>query len=187
MKANWFVAIPVPAGQWFAPLVRTVPERVRVFHPEDIHLTVAFLGSCGAELAGRAWEQVRHHEGPVFPVVLGNVAPMGNPRRPSALSVVIEHGHEAVAELIGTLRGPAFEAAKARPERRPPLPHITVARLARKANAHERAAAIAWARSRERLGEQVTLERLALYTWADDRRVRQFQIVEQIPLSPSAP
>ena len=30
-----------------------------------------------------------------------------------------------------------------------------------------------------RIDAQVTLDRLALYTWSDDRRLRQFKIVKQ--------
>jgi len=183
VRPNWFVAIEVPPGRWFAPLVRNVPERVRVFHPDDLHITVAFLGACGPERARCAWDTVRLQDASALPVVLGDVVPMGNPRRPSALSVAVAEGGEPVADLIGRLRGPAFEAAEARPERRAPLPHITVARPARKAQPTERAAAIAWARSREPIGASVTLQSLALYTWAADRRERQFQVVEHRSLS----
>ena len=180
MKPNWFVAIPVPAGSWFEPLVRSVPPQVRVFHPEDVHLTVAFLGPVGAERAAAGWQQITSDH-PAVEVSLGAVEPMGNPRRPSALSVIVADGFEVVADLVSALRDPILRAAEARPDTRPPKPHITVARPARNARGPARRAAIDWARARPSVGARVTLDRIALYTWAADRRERQFRIVEQHP------
>lgn len=186
---NWFVALPVDPGRWFAPLVRTAPSLLRVFHPDDIHVTVAFLGSCGEAGARRAWDRVvaelRHRQPRPMTVTLGEIVPMGNPKRPSALSVVIAEGAAPVAELIGALRPEAWSAADARPDDRPPRPHITVARPRRKASGAERKAAIRWATDQPPVKADVTLDRVALLTWAEDRRARQFRAVEQSLLPPA--
>ena len=178
-QGNWFVGMPVATQSWFAPLVADAPARVRVFSPDDVHLTVAFLGPCGEARARAAWATMADAVFPPFPVELGALKPMGNPRRPSALSVTISRGHEPVAQLIGELRGPACEAAGARTDNRPPRPHITVARPQRAASPDERRAAVAWAASKAAVGAQLTLGELALYAWAYDRRVRQFRVVAQ--------
>ncbi len=179
MKPNWFVGLPVDQGRWFAPLVREPPYKVRVFHPLDIHITVAFLGAVGEERARLGWQQVAGQHRTALTVSLGAVAPMGNPRRPSALSVLLEHGQQEVAARIGEIRQPIWQAAEARPDDRPPKPHITIARPTRSASSAQRRRAIAWAESLAPAQVELTLDRIALYTWAQDRRERQFRIVEQ--------
>jgi hypothetical protein len=49
MQPNWFVGFPLKAGPWFTGLVADVPSGIRVLHPQDLHLTVAFLGACGQD------------------------------------------------------------------------------------------------------------------------------------------
>ncbi len=183
MRANWFIGLPVDAGRWLTPLVRTAPAHVRLFHPDDVHMTVAFLGAVGPEAAERAWATVLGYQSSPIELSLGGLRAMGNPRRPSALSVLVESGNDRVAALIAALRGPACAAADARPDDRPPLPHITIARPARDASADERRAAVEWARAQPPVNAKVVLDRLVLFTWATDRRERQFRVVHQQLLS----
>ena len=178
LGANWFVGLPVDTGRWLAPLVRTAPATVRVFHPEDVHMTVAFLGAVPQDAAERAWATLQGSRSSPIELSLGGLRPMGNPRRPSALS-----GNDCVAALIATLRAPACAAAGARPDDRPPLPHITVARPSRSASPAELRTAVEWAEAQRPVGAKVLLDRLALFTWAADRRERQFRVVAQQPLA----
>jgi hypothetical protein len=54
-----------------------------------------------------------------------------------------------------------------------------LARIQRRANAAERRAALRWAQAIDLHGVTFTALSVALYTWADDRQERLFQIVEQ--------
>ena len=179
MKPNWFIALPVSAGDWFAPLVADAPAGVRRFHPDDLHATVAFLGACGRPAALAAWRSLDALAHPPIRARLGVVRPMGNRRRPSAFSVTFTEGNEPLSALIGAWRTEALAIAGARPATRPPLPHVTVARPPRRAADGVREAGLAWMRSRERVGVQVVIDRVALYTWSEDRRSRLFTIVEE--------
>src|SRR5690606_3047912 len=131
-------------------------------------------GRAGEEAARRAWAIAEAYPGPALSVTLGGLLPMGDPRRPSALSLALTD--EATA-LIRALRDPMIAAAGARPERRAPKPHVTVARPKRAASPREREEAVAWAKAAPPLGLPVVLDTLALYTWSDDRAVRQFRAV----------
>jgi 2'-5' RNA ligase len=175
--ANWFIGLAVPAGTWFERLTSTAPEHLRTFHAEDLHMTVAFLGPCGEEKAQRAWSLASTYEGEPFEVVLDRLVGMGNPRRPSALSLLLAEGREAGVAVIRALRDRMIEAAEARADTRPPKPHITVARPARKAGAAQRHEAFTWALNQPAVRERVTLDTICLYTWSRDRRARQFQVV----------
>ena len=177
MRPNWFVGLPVEAGRWFTKLVADAPAQVRVFHPEDLHITVAFLGAAGEQRAMAAWAHSEALSAAPIEAILAEVKPMGNPRRPSALSVLLDQGRSEASALIEALRAPMIETAGAKPDTREPKPHLTVARPQRRASASDRRKAVAWAEAKRPLGEAVTLTHLALYTWSDDRPARQFRVV----------
>jgi 2'-5' RNA ligase len=175
VQPNWFIALPVDASGWLEPLQATAPRTLRRFHPEDVHLTLAFLGPCGEEKA--AWALAGALPLPAFTVTLAGVACMGNPRKPSAFSAELDKGHDEVASYLGAHRDALLLAAGAPLDHRPPLPHITVGRPPRSCTSQERAELVAWARRVPPLGAQARLDKLALYTWSDDRAERQFQVV----------
>jgi 2'-5' RNA ligase len=181
MRPNWFVGLPVPARAWFEALPPP-PSQVRVFAATDLHVTVAFLGGVDEGAAHRAFVlATRWPTGPID-VRLGRLRALGNRRRPSALSATFAEGAELVASGISAVRDPMLAAAGARPDRRPPLPHVTLARIARGASASERRAALAWAEALELRAPRLLLDRIALYTWAADRRERLFDVVAETPL-----
>jgi RNA 2',3'-cyclic 3'-phosphodiesterase len=179
LNGNWFVGLPIAAGPWFHDLTADAPPDVRVFHPDDLHLTVAFLGRCGETRARAAWDVAAgFHAAPVH-ARLGGLRAMGNKRRPSALSVVLTGGQEEIVAILRALRDPMIAAAGARPETREPLPHLTVARPAMRATPDRRNRAVAWAESKAPLNVEVVVDHLTLYTWSDDRKARQFKAVEK--------
>ena len=178
MRPNWFVGLHVPTDGWFAPLVADAPDHLRVFHPDDVHLTVAFLGGCGEDAAMAAWARADLSDGmPAFDATLDTMRPMGYPRRPSALSLTLSDGHDEAVAIMRGLRDPMVAAAGRPPETREPLPHITVARPARNCSPAERKAAVVWAKDKPSLQAAVRIETLSLYTWSDDRRQQQFRAV----------
>ena len=168
------------ADGWLARLQAEAPPDLRRFHAEDLHATVAFLGPCGEEAARAAFATATEEVTPI-PVRLGRLVPMGPPRRPSALSLELEDGREEVAALITRWRPAMWRAASAREDDRPAKPHITVLRPPRRASPAERQRALDWAARQPPVNVAVTLDRLALYTWAEDRRRRQFQVVASRP------
>jgi 2'-5' RNA ligase len=175
--SNWFLAVPVSAAGWFPDRVGEPPPGVRLFHPDDLHVTVVFLGACGGEAAGRAWADARAFPGPRGPATLDRIVPMGNPRRPSALSALLGEGCEEATAFLAAHRDRWADLAGAPRDRRPPLPHCTVARPRRAATGAERARAARWAEGLEVRGVAVTLGALALYTWSEDRSARLFRVV----------
>jgi 2'-5' RNA ligase len=52
---NWFIALPVSPLGWFERLVPPPPAGFRAFHPDDLHLTIAFLGAVDDATASRGW------------------------------------------------------------------------------------------------------------------------------------
>lgn len=181
MRPNWFVALPVAPGPWLARL-GALPAGVRAFHPDDLHLTVAFLGAVDETRAHAAF--ARALPLPLAPcdATLGDVVPLGNPRKPSALSARVVAGEAEIARAMTAVRDAICDAAGAPREQRPALPHLTLARIGRTASRSERAEALRWAASLA-LGEpRVEITRVALYTWSAERSTRQFRSVASEPL-----
>ena len=191
MEGNWFVGLPVATAAPLLARLGSPPPRVRLFHPADLHITVAFLGPVGVEAARAGWaaleahlDAVSVHAGTV--VALDAVRALGSSRRPSAITATFGQGRPALEALLRTLRDPIADAAGARRETRPPTPHVTFARVHRRARKDEHQEAIRWARSLDIGGLACRLESLALYGWAKDRSVRQFACLAERPL-PHAP
>ena len=55
-RPNWFFAFPVDGV--FVLGLPEVPASIRRFHPEDVHMTLAFLGGCGEQAAERALAEI---------------------------------------------------------------------------------------------------------------------------------
>jgi 2'-5' RNA ligase len=75
-----------------------------------------------------------------------------------------------------------WEAAGCSADPRPPLAHVTLARPMRRATTSEVAQAVSWAKGLKLEGATVQLDRIALYTWTQDRTNALFQVVAELPL-----
>jgi 2'-5' RNA ligase len=162
--ANWFVGVVLPP--WTRSL-GPLPPGVRALHPDDLHLTVAFLGSCTEVAARAAWDALTWPTGPLD-VVLGPCRAFGG-RYPSALAVTIDDPR--LVDAIDAARGPCLDAAGLPPDDRPVRPHATFARIVRRATKAEARAARAWAEGLPTAGTPVRLDTLALFTWSPERSV----------------
>jgi 2'-5' RNA ligase len=184
--SSWFVALPVMAGDWFSRL-SAPPAGTRLLAAEDLHLTVAFLGAVGEDRSRVAFDRLLQVAIQRFEISLGAVVPMGHPRRPSALSVLIEGSDgqgRSIAEALTAPRDAILEAAGLPTEKRTMKPHVTLARLRRRAGAEERQRAIDWAKRSDLTSTRIGLDRIGLYTAARDRRTRAYELVESMDLRP---
>jgi 2'-5' RNA ligase len=181
-RPNWFFAFPVKGD--FVLEIPAPPTSFRRFHPEDVHMTLAFLGGCEEAAARRALgvldERLRGTPLPAFGISLGDVVPMGGSARSySALSALLIDGRDTAVSWIASLRDDLTETATGRRDERPPKPHVTIARPRQRAKDPERAAGLAWASALDLRGVRATLDRVALYTWNAQRRDRLFEIREE--------
>lgn len=163
---NWFIALPVAADGWFPERLATPPPGTKLLHPEDLHLTVIFLGSCGEEKALAAWRAIVWPLGRVE-TRLGPVVPLGPPKRFSALSATCLEHRERIEASMDVARHAAANAAGVAVDPRPPLAHVTVARPKRSATNHDRKAALSWASALDLGKPSVGLGSIALYTWSE--------------------
>lgn len=183
LSDNWFIAFVVDGA--FIDTLPSAPEGFRRLHPDDLHLTLAFLARCGEQAARRGWAELTREAVPNWSsqsVSLGSVVPMGNPRHYSALSALLQTGREEVEARIASVRDAVTQAAGAPPETRKPKAHITLARPPRDAGSELRRAGVAWAESLQLGAIQLELSRVALYTRARSVGERLFEIVAQTEL-----
>lgn len=180
--ANWFIGFPVHAWEDYERIFAGAPSNVRRFHPLDLHITLAFLGNVGPERARMGWQTLSNLSRDSIRISLGRLLPFGRPDHPSAYSFILEKGREETIALIKEVRDDAIDAAGARPDYRPPKPHLTIGRPPRRISRDESVSYRNWIRAVEPPSTELLLDRIALYTWSDDRSERQFKIEATIPM-----
>lgn len=177
MHPNWFLALPV-SGADLRQALPPAPPGVRLFVEADLHVTIAFLGPVDEGAALAAWEGLVWPLGPTE-ITLGDVVPLGPPDRYSALSALLVQGRWEVEGAIGTARKPVCAIARVTEDPRPPKAHVTLARPKRRASEEERAGGLGWASALRLAKTPLSLDRVALYTWAADRKETLFTIVRE--------
>lgn len=177
---NWFIALPVPAEQLPDDALDSLPEGVRAFHPLDLHITVAFLGPVSRERALAAWDLHDWSSEPGFHVYTTGRAALGRKRRPSAYGLDVGDADGRLQQFVQDWRDRLLDAANRPAEKRDVRPHVTLGRPARGRSDTIRHRQ--WLAKRQPPAE-ITLERIALYTWAEQRRDRRFTHVRECELA----
>lgn len=178
--ANWFVAFPIPnTDQWIEQLLRDIPPELKPFHPDDVHLTLCFLGTLDTEQQQRLAREIAKIEGHPFDVSLNSLRALPRPSFITAISFELDRGKEQAAQYIAQWREPLATMVGKKPDPRPPLPHITIARPRRKYGKRAQHVALEWIKSIQPPSVVLRIDRVALYTWAEDRTKRQFRIVAE--------
>ena len=158
--ASWFIGFPAQLELELKP-----PKGVRILAKEDRHLTVAFFGQCGETRARKAFALAPRP--PTVEVTLGDTVMLGRQERPCAMAVTIEEGRSELESFIKEWRNTLRKAAGLRAEQGTPLPHITLARVGRRAAEDQYEAAVRWWQ-RYRSGPlRHRLTRLALFAPAE--------------------
>ncbi len=181
-RPNWFLAFPVDGA--FVTALPEPPKAIRRYHPDDVHMTLAFLGGCGEPAAMRALAALDARLAtsplPILDTSLGRVVPLGRSKSGyTTLSALLERGNDEATALVAKERDALHEAATGARPKRPAKPHVTLARVRGRASAESREAGLAWASALELGAVGARLDRIALYTWNDVRRERLFRIVEE--------
>jgi 2'-5' RNA ligase len=184
---NWFIALTVDPGEWYPPLLRTIPRHIRAFNGADLHITVAFLRTCGEASARVAWQAVESHFTQSLDFTLGGVEPMGNRWRPSAVAICSATEESPVGRFIDQVRDLATFKAGVEPDVRAPRPHVTVIRPPKRGSLEEIREILDWATGTPPLNIPLRCTRLALYTRSIERG-RQFQtVVDKSVETPGSP
>ena len=180
-RPNWFFAFPLDGA--FVEMLPELPTGFRLYHPDDVHLTLAFLGGCGdagAERALQLLDELLPQSGqPPIAVSLGHIAAMGSKTRYSALSALLERGRAETEACMRQFRDPLLEAACGRREQREPKAHVTLARPRHRATDAQRDAGLSWARAVDLSAVEAVLDRIVLYTWSENRSERLFRQVAE--------
>jgi 2'-5' RNA ligase len=158
-----FLALPLPEvarrelAQCCAPLAADSGS-LRPVAPDGYHITVHFFGSLVPGDVARARQLCRHDTLAAMAALPGRLTSLGQlpPRGPArVVHAVLGEGSVAVTDFLVRMRG-LVAAAGFPVERRPPLPHVTVARV-RRGRDWRRRSALAWS------GAPFLFDRLVLF------------------------
>ena len=134
--ARLFVALDLPEGvrralaAWGAEAGEAFGGRLRAVPPENLHLTLAFLGGREEAEVPAIGAIVTATAGATPHLSLG--APLWlPPRRPGVLTIEVDDHTGALYTLHASLIAALHSGAAFMPETRPFRPHITVARVPR--------------------------------------------------------
>ena len=157
-------------------LMSRLPRQVRGVHPNDLHVTLTFLGDCSDDAAQAAWTAACAQPPPVLHTMLADPMSFGGGR---AWGFAL--GHQTPAKWITIHRRRILAAAGAPADDRRPRPHLTVGWQRASLPASEMRKALDPA-----IGTPNVLDRIALYCRADasphpQPRYRQLRI---LPLRP---
>ena len=104
---------------------------VRWVEPENLHITLLFLGEVDARETPaicRAVDQVGRQARP-FELTLAGAGAFPTPRRPRTLIVHVTEGGPELIALHDALEGPLLQLGCYRREERPYKPHLTLGRV----------------------------------------------------------
>lgn len=127
-----FVALDLPAAVRAALAGwadAAAPPAVRRVAQDNLHVTLAFLGSRGEDEAAAAGRLLAEHARPLAALRTAGALWLP-PRRPSVLSVAVR-ADDDLSALQADLAGALERAIGFAPEARPFRPHVTVGRVAR--------------------------------------------------------
>lgn len=182
-RPNWFVALPVPRDSRADTVLTQLPAGLRRFSPEDLHITLAFLGTVDEATAWAAWHAAPYPPAEGFAVAARSWRALGPPQRPSAYGLIVDEANDTLAAWIAQHRDAIRAAAGLEAERRPALPHVTLGRPPRRGGQAIRERIEHWLAAAAVPDWQFRLDRLALYTWSNDRRSRLFARVAECTAS----
>lgn len=180
MKARLFVALDLPA-----PVVEALVawrdaaldgrRELRPIAAEAMHVTLCFLGWLEEAAIEPLSGAVRDCAAPVAALRLG--APLWLPRRgPRVLAVALEDPHGSLLALQERLVGSLVDGGWHRPEARPFLAHVTVARVRK--DAHVRAQTLDAPPALVFAGAALTLYRSRL-----ERTGARYEALARVPLA----
>jgi len=180
MTPDWFVAWPVNgAEEWLANLEAAAPGGLNFLTPDDLHVTLAFLGHYEPGLQAKMsalLEKLAFSEIEMSP---GEFVALPQPRRFSALVSMLNVGKREVEGQIEKWRALICREAGARVDPRCPLPHVTFARPDRRIGSEDRDAALDWiAQLVPQSSIRFQLGRPRLYTWAEKGSLDRYRILD---------
>lgn len=176
--ANWFIGLPVTADALPVGVIDTLPAGLRRLHPDDLHITVAFLGPVGEPSALTAWAETEAIDAGPFELRTGDLAALGRPRRPSAYGLDLV-SDRAFVEWLAHWRDRLRAAAGVEAETRSVRPHVTLARPPRTAGPSIQQRARAWLENTKPDATPLVLDRIVLYTASDGSGQQRYHWARQ--------
>lgn len=183
-KTTWFIAFPLNDDGAVRGSIEDHPSAIRPVRQEDLHITVAYLGSVSKRKAGAAWKQVADFSPGAVEISFNQLKPFGPYSRPTAYGLSLSRGRDTVFELISSLRKDLLRAAGKKPGTGRIVPHVTIARPNRRLSREDTLMISEWRSNYDIPDVVIRLDEIALYTRSGKSTTGSFTIVERKSLIP---
>ena len=146
-RLRLFLGIRLPAGavetlaDWQARELGGVGENVRIVPRENLHVTLAFLGSRPVGELPAILDVLRRASADAEPLRFDVT---GYRETRSVGMLTLEEASGSGAELAGRVQAELAELGVYRPEARPWLPHVTVLRFRERPRLHPESPTLGW-------------------------------------------
>lgn len=120
-----FLAYPIASSPALTAICAQLADGWEAVHPQDRHLTVAFLGQITEQQRSRIWRQTQLQPPPAASVQARSLDRYGHPDSPGTLALSLDA--RAVAEWMLAHRVTLAALAGTSIDPRPPRPHVSIA------------------------------------------------------------
>lgn len=172
MQPNWFIAFTLEITGLSLPLA---PDGLRVFSPQDRHLTVAFLGRLPEDAVFNSWARAKQLPWEMVNGGFSEIRLLGG----SAWSAIVRSSVPDVSDMLNQ-RESLCAAAGVPADDRKILPHVTLARMPRNPVSSVREHIVQWSEAIRLDSARFVTTGLGLFSWAEDRKQHLFKVVEHL-------
>ncbi|MDH4262338.1 MAG: hypothetical protein OEV78_04760 [Spirochaetia bacterium] len=172
--ANWFVAFKVDQGNWFNFLISQMPRDLKIFQPDDLHMTIAFLGNLNLKFIDNITDCIKNFN--IEPVILDSrgIIVLPSEKRFSAICLDFQDAPvKKFLEPVSQFRDRILKSAEVKADNRNFLPHVTIARPDRNITLIKKEELLKKIKQIPPFEISIKVQKIALYTWADYRAHRQ--------------
>lgn len=162
------------------------PSGVRLLHPDDYHVTVAFFGGLDSDPTAAVEPLLRHMQTQPLHALAEGALLLPRLTYASVVALSFGEGNSHLVDYIAAWRNELLSAVGLPPETRPVLPHLTIARMKPSRNDYHIRERTRWAQDVEHyLPIDVLMTSVALYTWCSERvaGLPQYRRVLEVELS----
>jgi 2'-5' RNA ligase len=175
--ANWFAAFKVESSQWYQDIAAKIPPEIKLFHPDDLHMTISFLGNYNDEKLEDVKKAIESTFFKPFNLYAHRFILLPKESNFSAFCLEFDSSESGLYLQIEKSRENIYKAAGITPDKKKFIPHVTMGRPPRSTSNSERKKIADFVNKLSNFDVKIYIKSSAIYTWSDNRKEKMFKII----------